>query len=212
MKTVFGRYMHEPSASHRAGEALLDVTVTAGVTPRNLAPTTGGSQFGNPSNTEATLHRRWDDSTLQPDKRSFVYSRSAAQLSHGRSRTAAAALSTLAVSGKRAAHRRCIYTLVVHPTVAAAPLRECRTTPPSAPAEPDFPSNRHAGAAADAVAAAEALQRGDWGTAWRRARAAAAGGAESPDVLAVRGIALARLGCFDDAESCLRDALTQACC
>lgn len=58
----------------------------------------------------------------------------------------------------------------------------------------------------------EALQHSDWGAAWRHARAAAAGGADSPDVLAVRGIALARLGCFDDAEACLRDALVQVCC
>jgi len=68
------------------------------------------------------------------------------------------------------------------------------------------------GAAADAIAAAEALQRGDWGTAWRHARTAAAGCAASPDILAVRGVALARLGCLDDAEACLRDALVQACC
>ena len=69
-----------------------------------------------------------------------------------------------------------------------------------------------AGGAAGAIKAAEALQRGDWGIAWIHARAAAAGGADSPDVLAVRGIALARLGCFDDAEACLRNALTQARC
>ncbi len=42
---------------------------------------------------------RWEDSTLQPDRRGFAYSRSAAQSSQGRSRTAAVALSTLAATG-----------------------------------------------------------------------------------------------------------------
>jgi Flp pilus assembly protein TadD len=69
-----------------------------------------------------------------------------------------------------------------------------------------------ADAESDAVAAAEALGRGDWGTAPRLARRAAEAGINSPDMLAVRGIALARLGCIDDADSCLRSALDQVCC
>ena len=54
-----------------------------------------------------------------------------------------------------------------------------------------------------------ALGRGDWGIAQRLARRAAEAGLDSPDVLAVQGIALARLGCVGDAESCLLSALDQ---
>ena len=69
-----------------------------------------------------------------------------------------------------------------------------------------------ADAESDAIAAAKALSRGDWGTAWRMARRAAEAGVDSADVLTVRGIALARLGCVDDAESCLRAALGKVRC
>ncbi len=86
--------MHAPFTSQRAGEASLAVVVAVGVTHRNLVQ--AESACATLCQTVATVYCRWDDSTLQADKRGFARTQS-------RSRTSAVALSTLATAGKRTA-------------------------------------------------------------------------------------------------------------